>query len=373
VMGLDNGDAGGEGFDGVEAKGFGVAGGDGEDGEVLKVGDFFFPGKVLSEGVVVVEFGEVEFVNLLVDEFLVVGEGGACDAELGFGGDAVVGVEIDEGFDEDVHAFEVGETGEEADGGCLGRSVSGGKAFEVDAVGDADDLFVGKLHLRSHQLGEGVAGSDEFLNAAGGLAHEFPDLGFPGFDEGVEEGVFALEGAVDGDVGPGFDGGCEADLHGGGEEDGVGLFFVDDPVDEVFEFFGEGTFLTLECGEGHLADFFAGSHAAFLGFGDFAEEGLAIEDFVEPFGDVAEEGVFELEVGVDAAEEDGLVFVGGGFVEDMGQVHGEHDGVMSLCPEFVDQGVVFHADAAVVTSGSWTNEEEFHVVKIGRIGWIGQI
>ena len=92
VVGLYNGDAGGEGFDGVEAEGFWVAGGDGEDGELLKVGDFFLATEVLAKGVVVVEFGEVEFVNLFVDKFLVVGKGGAGDMELGFGGDAVIGL-----------------------------------------------------------------------------------------------------------------------------------------------------------------------------------------------------------------------------------------------------------------------------------------
>ena len=39
---------------------------------------------------------------------------------------------------------------------------------------------------------------------------------------------------------------------------------------------------------------------------------------------------------------------------------GKHDGLVSLIPEFVDQGVVFHANPAVVTASTWADEEEFH-------------
>ena len=43
---LDDGEAGGEGFDEVESEGFGVGGGDAEEGEAGKDAVFFFEGDV---------------------------------------------------------------------------------------------------------------------------------------------------------------------------------------------------------------------------------------------------------------------------------------------------------------------------------------
>ena len=112
---LDDGDAGGEGFDEIEAKCFGVGGGDAEEGEVGEDGILFLERDVGRPGDVVGELGGGELLLEFGDEFLVTGGHGTGDVQAGVGVFEIV-AEMNEGFDEMMDAFFPDHAGEVADG-----------------------------------------------------------------------------------------------------------------------------------------------------------------------------------------------------------------------------------------------------------------
>ncbi len=113
--GLDEGSAGGEGLDLVEAEGFGMATGDREDIAGGVEGDFFLAGDIGMKGGVLKEIGGVQFAFLFSDEGFVGGAASASDPE-GQVGEGTVAAESDEGIDHDVEALFGALAGEEAEG-----------------------------------------------------------------------------------------------------------------------------------------------------------------------------------------------------------------------------------------------------------------
>ena len=132
-----------------------------------------------------------------------------------------------------------------------------------------------------------------------------PDLGggAVGLAEGGDEVFFALEGADDGDAQFVFERGGEAGEEGVGEVDDVGAEIGFEVVEEAVDFFALAAFAAGEDGDGHGAE--SGGFDVEGEAGGPAEQAGVVEEAVEGRGEAAKEGGELLEVGVDAAEEDG--------------------------------------------------------------------
>ncbi len=85
-----------------------------------------------------------------------------------------------------------------------------------------------------------------------------------------------------------------------------------------------------------------------------------IEEVIDPARSVAKPRELLLQIDVEAAEKHGCGGAGGGFVQRERQVHGEQDGVVSCCNEVFREGVIAHANAAVVAAGPGGEEEQAH-------------